>query len=95
MNTWREMFDHYSETGEYKMREAIALLSEAAEKGDSHAAYIVHAANLYPELVQWLGVILDHVDYTSGACRLNEMVGAVLPEEVIQQSRALLAKCKE
>ncbi len=27
--------------------------------------------------------LLDQVDYTSGACRVNEMVGAVLPKEVI------------
>ena len=32
-------------------------------------------------------VILDCVDYTRGNCRVNEMVGAVLPKEVIEQAR--------
>jgi hypothetical protein len=31
--------------------------------------------------------ILDQVDYTSGNCRPNEMVGAVLPKEVIALCR--------
>ena len=34
-----------------------------------------------------LGATLDSVDYTSGACRLTEMVGAVLPKEVIAVAR--------
>lgn len=34
--------------------------------------------------------ILDAVDYTSGACRLNEMVGAVLPEQLIVTARKVL-----
>jgi DNA-directed RNA polymerase subunit RPC12/RpoP len=29
-------------------------------------------------------VVLDAADYTSGNCRPNEMVGAVLPQEVIK-----------
>jgi hypothetical protein len=32
-------------------------------------------------------VVLDQVDYTKGACRPNEMVGACLPVEVIELSR--------
>ena len=36
---------------------------------------------------QWLLVILDCVDYTRGSCRLNEMIGAVLPSEIIEQAR--------
>ena len=31
--------------------------------------------------------ILDQVDYTSGACGVTEMVGAVLPKEVITLCR--------
>ena len=31
--------------------------------------------------------LLDHVDYTSGACTVTEMVGAVLPEEMIALCR--------
>ena len=30
-----------------------------------------------------LQIILDHVDYTTGACQVNEMIGAVLPKEII------------
>lgn len=37
-----------------------------------------------------LGLILDMVDYTNGACQLTEMVGAVLPKEVIQLARKRL-----
>jgi hypothetical protein len=33
--------------------------------------------------------ILDAVDYTSDACRPNEMVGAVLPREIIELARAI------
>lgn len=34
-----------------------------------------------------LQVILDCVDYTRGACRVNEAVGAVLPKEILEQAR--------
>ena len=30
-----------------------------------------------------LQLILDQVDYTTGNCRVNEMVGAVLPKEIL------------
>lgn len=39
--------------------------------------------------------ILDQVDYTSRACAVTEMVGAVLPMEVIVLAREALAKVKE
>lgn len=32
-------------------------------------------------------LLLDQVDYMSGACRINEAVGAVLPVEVIELCR--------
>ena len=35
-------------------------------------------------------VILDCIDYTRGACSLNEMVGAVLPKEIIELARQSL-----
>jgi len=41
-----------------------------------------------------LAVILDQVDYTSGACAVNEMVGAVLPKELIVRGRAALAAAR-
>lgn len=39
-----------------------------------------------------LMTVLDQVDYTSGACALTEMVGAVLPKEVIKEARLAIAK---
>jgi hypothetical protein len=38
-----------------------------------------------------IGALLDSVDYTSGACGMTEMVGAVLPKELITMARAALA----
>jgi len=35
--------------------------------------------------------ILDQVDYTAGNCRATEMVGAVLPKEVIKLAREAIA----
>lgn len=35
-----------------------------------------------------LNLILDAADYTAGNCRVNEMVGAVLPKEIIAKVRA-------
>jgi len=42
------------------------------------------------ELRAALLVLLDQVDYTAGACGLTEMVGAVLPRQVIEQCRLVL-----
>ncbi len=41
-----------------------------------------------------LEVVLDQVDYTKGACQVNEMVGAVLPKEVIAKARTAIAQSK-
>lgn len=41
-----------------------------------------------------LSMVLDHVDYTAKACALTEMVGAVLPKDVIEIARTVLAECK-
>ena len=38
--------------------------------------------------------VLDQVDYTNGACGVTEMVGAVLPKNVIALAREALAKDK-
>ena len=43
------------------------------------------------ELRASLGVLLDQVDYTAGACSLTSMVGAALPKEVIDKARAALS----
>lgn len=44
--------------------------------------------------VEWLKsvilTILDQVDYTAGACSSTEMVGAVLPKQVIKLARKSL-----
>jgi hypothetical protein len=37
-----------------------------------------------------LQLLLDSVDYTAGACSVTEMVGAVLPVEVIEIARQAL-----
>src|SRR5258708_6825333 len=36
-------------------------------------------------------LILDQVDYTAGNCSITEMVGAVLPKEVIELCRKAIA----
>ena len=46
-------------------------------------------------LRQWLNVVLDCADYTAGNCGVTEMVGAVLPKEVIEQARDALAETLE
>ncbi len=38
-----------------------------------------------------LRTLLDQVDYTAGACGVTEMVGAVLPKEVIERCKKALA----
>jgi len=38
--------------------------------------------------------VLDQVDYTNGACRVTEMVGAVLPKEVIALARTAIGEEK-
>ena len=37
-----------------------------------------------------LGVILDCVDYTDGACAPTEMIGACLPRQQINQARQVI-----
>lgn len=36
--------------------------------------------------------ILDAIDYTEGACRLNEQVGAVLPEVLLKNAHKALGQ---
>ncbi len=38
-----------------------------------------------------LQLVLDAVDYTAGAGKPTEMVGALLPKEIIERSRKALA----
>lgn len=46
------------------------------------------------KLRQWLGVVLDQVDYTRGACSPTEMVGACLDQSVIASARKTLEETK-
>jgi hypothetical protein len=39
-----------------------------------------------------LATLLDQVDYTAGNCRPNEMVGAVLPKEIVTLARGAIAE---
>jgi hypothetical protein len=32
-------------------------------------------------------LLLDNIDYEAGNCRVNEMVGAVLPKEILRKAR--------
>ncbi len=32
-------------------------------------------------------LVLDNIDYEAGNCRVNEMIGAVLPREVLRKAR--------
>ena len=69
------------------------------EVNDLKEAYMAHQIRIRAEteaenLLATLETILDAIDYTSGACRVNEMVGAVLPKELIQKARMVIARAK-
>ena len=49
------------------------------------------AAAVARDALYALKLILDQVDYTSGACGLNEPVGAALPKTVIGMARAVIS----
>lgn len=40
---------------------------------------------------EWLQVLLDQIDYERGACRPNEMIGALVSREVLQSCREAAA----
>ena len=42
------------------------------------------------ELRNILNLLLDQIDYTSGACRMNEMVGAVLGKNLLEAAHRIL-----
>lgn len=44
--------------------------------------------------VEALSLILDQVDYTNGACRSTEMVGAVLDQSIIRRCRDSIAAAR-
>lgn len=60
------------------------------ETTNSKTPYSLREQNLRNALL----VVLDHVDYTASACTPTEMVGAVLPREVIALARKVLEGSK-
>jgi len=49
---------------------------------------------VFGNMISALGVVLDSVDYTSGACRVNEPVGGVLPEVVLGRAKEVLQEAR-
>lgn len=45
-----------------------------------------------PVLLEALKVILFEIDYDQGRCRPNEMIGAVVPKELLIKARNAIAK---
>lgn len=72
--------------------EVIALERRLAETAIRSAAEALIAENArIRQLEQLILVILDQVDYTSGACDPTEMVGACIPKEIIDRAHAILS----
>ena len=46
------------------------------------------------ELKQAAQLLLDHVDYTAGACKPTSMVAAVLPKEIIERVKQAISPHK-
>lgn len=61
---------------------------------DESIEIIGHLEAVNADLLAALRTVLDQVDYMADPpnCRLNEMVGAVLPQEVIALARAAIAR---
>lgn len=87
--------------GRYVAQQAAAIRDGYRSRSTALTLWAKNEANLIPHddvvrraeydaLRQWLGVVLDQVDYTSGACTVTEMVGAVLDKDVIKNARAAL-----
>lgn len=64
---------------------AVARAAEA----DGWQSRAEQAEGRVYELRNALNLVLDQVDYTSGACRANEMVGAVLGKNIIDLARRI------
>ena len=73
----------------------------------SEESYGPHNINVHPcdcvterlradnaKLRAYLGALLDCVDYTSGACRINEPIAGVLPRVVLDNAKAALEATK-
>ena len=44
------------------------------------------------ELLTALQLVLDSCDWTNGACRLNEQIGAILPQTVLERCKSAVNK---
>ncbi len=61
---------------------------------DEFRALVMNGRAEVERLTAALLLVLDQVDYTVGNCRPNEMIGAVLPVEVITVARKALEDVK-
>ncbi len=81
-----ELFDQIAEVAKSEDRSWNQTAKRLLERGLTTEPAAVQA-----DLVTALRVVLDQVDYTAGACRLNEAVSACLPKPVIEMAHAALA----
>jgi len=73
----------------------VAEVTKWTSAGNSNPEVMQANARLIaaaPELLEALMVTLDQVDYTAGAGEPTEMVGALLPKEIIEMGRRAIAK---
>ena len=57
---------------------------------ESYLEMISEREDRIKKLEQWLGVVLDQIDYTTGACSVTEMVGAVLDKNILTKAKKVL-----
>ena len=74
----------------FRIDKLEAELLDMTANAELERLQLVAANKRIENLWAALGVLLDSVDYTSGACKLNEAVGAVLPIEIIEKAKAAL-----
>jgi hypothetical protein len=65
----------------------VAREQESLARAQGEAQGRAQGARL-SEAVTVLRLLLDAMDYERGACQPNEMVGAVLPVEILRRARA-------
>jgi len=67
------------------------VIGDGLMAGSEAEAELAQANTTVEALRVELLLILDQVDYTAGNCGVTEMVGAVLPREIIARARERLA----
>lgn len=60
-----------------------------AKAASISAVQIVEVEAQNAALKRILLLLLDNIDYESGACGVTEMIGAILPKEILQQAKWL------